>query len=202
MQELIKVLMENPQAALVISALIFVICFLIYRLLRKDISVLSKDVELKFNLIQKDQAHIKELLGNHITDTNKKIDDVKITLDKRINEVEDRLGTGLKEVKVTLDKRINEVEDRLGTGLKEVKVTLDKRINEVEDHLGTGLKEVKVTLDKRIDKLETGLKEVKVTFDKRVDKLETGLKEVKVTLDKKVDKLESKMDIILENMKK
>ena len=87
MQELIKILMENPQAALVISALIFVICFLIYRLLKKDINGISKDIkilaenmDLKFGLIQKDQAHLKELLSNHVTDTNKKIDDMKTEL--------------------------------------------------------------------------------------------------------------------------
>ena len=96
MQSFIETLIANPHFALLVGIPIFflicVIGFLIYKLLQKDIKGLSKDiaglskeVDLKFGII-------KELLSNHVTDTNKKID---------------HLETEIKEIKRKLDQLLN-----------------------------------------------------------------------------------------------
>ena len=45
----------------------------------------------KFELLNKDINHIKETLSNHITDTNKKIDQLNNKFDKRIDKLESKL---------------------------------------------------------------------------------------------------------------
>ena len=87
-------LRENPQAALVIGFCFAVIGFLLHKLLKqeikllkKDINGLSKEVELKFDVLKEGQQKIELLLSNHITETN--------------NEIKN-LNSEMKEVKIVL----------------------------------------------------------------------------------------------------
>ena len=118
MQSFIETLIANPHFALLVGIPIFflicVIGFLIYTLLQRDIkglskevkklsenmdlrfSVMQKEMNLKFSMMQKEMnlkfGIIKELLSNHVTDTNKKID---------------HLETEIKEIKRKLDQLLN-----------------------------------------------------------------------------------------------
>ena len=41
-------------------------------------------------IISRDMKHIKEILNNHITDTNKKIDELRIDTNKKFDRLNDR----------------------------------------------------------------------------------------------------------------
>ena len=52
-------------------------------------------------ILKSELKHIKELLSNHITETNKKIDDSN----KKINELRQDMKDGFKEIKEMINKK-------------------------------------------------------------------------------------------------
>ena len=48
---------------------------------------------------------IKEILTNHITDTNKKIDDIKTDTNKRLDHLREDMKDGFKEIKEMINKK-------------------------------------------------------------------------------------------------
>ena len=69
-------------------------------------------------IIFRDLKHLKELLSNHVTDTNKKIDELKMDTAKKIDEL-----------KIDTAKRLDKFEDSVKTELKEIKNKLDKLLS-------------------------------------------------------------------------
>ena len=136
--EYLKFFEDHPLATLFIGFLFCVISFLIYKLLKKDINVLSTDTESKFGILKKDISVLstevdakfeilkqeisslskgfetlkkdmdlkfeilkkdmdlkfeilRELLTNHITDTNKKVEKLETKVDKLDSKVDQLL---------------------------------------------------------------------------------------------------------------
>ncbi len=51
----------------------------------------------KIELLSKDNEHIKQTLNNHITDTNKKIEQLDSKFDKRIDNLESKIDQHFKK---------------------------------------------------------------------------------------------------------
>ena len=75
---------EFPLAAIVICGLLVVVATLIYRLSKKDMSILegkfselSTKVDSTFCLIQKDISRIDEKLDNHVAESKADIKEIK-----------------------------------------------------------------------------------------------------------------------------
>ncbi len=66
------------------SLFLFIILILFY-------IKLDHKIDLVFKLLSKDIGHIKEILSNHMTDTNKKIDQLDNKFDKRIDKLESKI---------------------------------------------------------------------------------------------------------------
>ena len=75
MAELFSVLIKNPEVTLLIGVLCGIIGFLIYKLIKKDIKILSKELSSELKII-------KELLSNHVTGTDKRIGSLENRLDR------------------------------------------------------------------------------------------------------------------------
>ena len=103
---------EFPLAAIVICGLLVVVATLIYRLSKKDMSILeskfnllegklegkfselSTKVDSAFGLIQKDISRIDERLNDHIRETDKKIDrltDGQARLNSKIDKILEKI---------------------------------------------------------------------------------------------------------------
>ena len=106
---------EFPLAAIVICGLLVLVATLIYRLSKKDMSILegkfnilegkfnileskfsalSTEVKSAFGLIQKDISRIDERLNDHIRETDKKIDrltDGQARLDSKIEKILEKI---------------------------------------------------------------------------------------------------------------
>ena len=92
---------EFPLAAIVICGLLVLVATLIYRLSKKDMSILegkfnileskfsalSTEVKSAFGLIQKDISRIDERLNDHIRETDKKFDYLNSKIDKILEKI-------------------------------------------------------------------------------------------------------------------
>ena len=99
---------EFPLAAIVICGLLVLVATLIYRLSKKDMSILegkfnileskfnilegkfsalSTEVKSAFGLIQKDISRIDERLNDHIRETDKKFDYLNRKIDKILEKI-------------------------------------------------------------------------------------------------------------------
>ena len=63
-------------------------------------------IRLSFKAIETDIGHIKKDLSNHITDTNKKIDELKTELKEDIKELKTELKEDMKELKDLILKKL------------------------------------------------------------------------------------------------
>ena len=103
MAELIEFFTDHPFATLFIGLLCGVVSLLIYRLVKKDV----KDVELRVKFMHKEINvkfdRIKELLTNHITDTNKRIEHLEAGQAK-LEKGQVKLEAGQAHINKRMDK--------------------------------------------------------------------------------------------------
>ena len=64
------------------------------------------NINLKIN-------HLKELLGNHVTDTNKKIGKLDTDLNKRMDKLDTDLNKRMDKLDTDLNKRMDKLESKL-----------------------------------------------------------------------------------------
>ena len=178
-------LKDHPVAALFISGLFTVVAVLIHRLLKKDMRTLEIKLSEQLNKVFIHLEHIKELLSNHITDTNKEIIDLKKEMKEGQADLREEIRIGQADLRVEmragqakLEKDMKEGQIRLEDEIKGVQADLKDEIKGVQANLKDEMKEGQADLKDEI-------KGVQAKSDKRFEKLEAG----QVSLDKKLDKI-------------
>ena len=148
MAELIEFFTDHPFATLFIGLLCGVVSLLIYRLVKKDV----KDVELRVKFMHKEINvkfdRIKELLTNHITDTNKRIEHLEAGQAK-LEKGQVKLEAGQANLEAG-QAHINKRMDKLEAG----QAKLEK--GQVKLEAGqANLEAGQAHINKRIDNLES-----------------------------------------------
>ena len=74
--------------------------------LNESLPVLVVFIMIWLAVMQRDVSHIKGLLSNHITDTNKKIDDLKEDIHKKIDDLKEDIREVRQDMKELLKRKI------------------------------------------------------------------------------------------------
>lgn len=85
--------------------------------LNESLPVLVVFIIIWLAVLQRDVSQIKGLLSNHITDTNKKIDDLKEDINKKIDNLKD-----------DINKKIDDLKDDIREVRQDMKELLKRKI--------------------------------------------------------------------------
>ena len=96
-------------------------------------------------IMSRDLKHLKELLSNHVTDTNKKIDKLETSTNEKINE----LKAGFKELETSTNEKFDELKNSTNEKIDELKTEFKELKTEFKEFK----KEVGVKFDKILEKL-------------------------------------------------
>ena len=131
---LIEILQSSPEAALVFGGMALAIAFLFYLLLKRDI------------------RHIEKLLTNHITETNGKIEDLKVEVRENRKELKEELKANRTELKAEIQAN----EARAEAWRKEQKAEAkenEARAEAWRKEQKSDAKENAARLEKKLDKI-------------------------------------------------